>query len=85
MTQTFETLSPNYIMDIKTSSISCWTFWIPAGGSSYSAPSASNTATISEFLFLKVSFASIRKFFLLSVHGLCDGNQSRITFASGQA
>ena len=50
-------------MDIKTSSISCWTFWIPAGGSSYSAPSASNTATISEFLFLKVSFASIRKNF----------------------
>ena len=70
MTQTFQALWPNYLMDIKTSYIHFYTFWTRSRGSSYSTTSASTTATITEFLLLKVSFACTPKnvYFLSTVY-----------------
>ena len=70
MTQTFQALWPNYLMDIKTSYIRFYTFWTRSRGSSYPTTSASTTATITEFLLLKVSFACTPKnvYFLSTVY-----------------
>ena len=58
------------VRNIKTSYVRCQTFQTPSGERSYSAPSASSTATITKFLFLMVSFASIPKnvYFLSTVY-----------------
>ena len=70
MTQTFQAVWPNYLMDIKTSYIRFYTFWTRSRGSSYPTTSASTTATITEFLLLKVSFACTPKnvYFLSTVY-----------------